>query len=197
MHLGTSRLETIPDDSIHPQQQQQQLHLVLACINPLAAISCLPFLAVAMRLFLLPISTRRSLIYCERLQDSLKPGSKPPITERITNFASQTWTKWEKAESGWQKHLTNYGNQLLKRIPYEEWGLKSIPPGTNKRIEEVNAGKYTFECLYPGAFMKGGHPRVSQVLRQLGTERQNLHKRRMWVCIAWMPITIPFQLVPV
>jgi len=147
-----------------------------------------------MRLFLLPISTRRTLIYCERIQETLK-GGKPPLTDRFTAFASKTWANWEKAEKGWQKQTTVYGNRLLKRIPYEEWGLKSIPPATKKRLKEVDEGKYTFECLYPGAFMRDR--KISEILRTLATERQGLHRKRMWTCIAWMPVTAPLQLVPV
>ncbi|KAK4506142.1 hypothetical protein PRZ48_004107 [Zasmidium cellare] len=147
-----------------------------------------------MRLFLLPISTRRTLIYCERVQEQLQ-GAKPPLQERIINKASQTWATWEKAEKGWQKQVTVYGNSLFKRIPYEEWGLKSIPPATKKRIEDIDNGKIKFECLYPGAFVK--EQKVPQILKALATERQALHRKNMWTSIAWMPITVPFTLVPV
>ncbi|KAF2161165.1 hypothetical protein M409DRAFT_28492 [Zasmidium cellare ATCC 36951] len=147
-----------------------------------------------MRLFLLPISTRRTLIYCERVQEQLS-GAKPPLQERVINKASQTWATWEKAEKGWQKQVTVYGNSLFKRIPYEEWGLKSIPPATKKRIEDINNGKIKFECLYPAAFIE--EQKVPQILKALATERQALHRKNMWTSIAWMPITLPFTLVPV
>ena len=148
-----------------------------------------------MRLFLLPISTRRTLIYCERVQHQPTPGQKPPISERIITKASETWAKWERAEKGWQKQLTVQGNRFLRRIPYEEWGLKSIPPATKKRLENLDNGKLKFECLYPGAFLKGS--RVPEVLKALATERQALHRKRMWISISLLPITIPFAAVPV
>lgn len=147
-----------------------------------------------MRLFLLPISTRRTLIYCERIQQQLAPGQKPPITERILNKASETWAGWERAEKGWQKRLTVEGNRLLKRIPYEEWGLKSIPPATKKRLEDVNNGKIKFECLYPGSFLGGS--KVPEILKAMATERQALHRKRLWNCFLWMPLTIPFAIIP-
>lgn len=147
-----------------------------------------------MRLFLLPISTRRTLIYCERVQAAVQ-GAKQPLSQKVIDRASQTWTNWEKAEKGWQKKLTVYGNQLFKRIPYEEWGLKTIPPATKKRLEEIDQGKHDFECLYPGAFMESS--KVLGVLKALATERQSLHSRRMWTCIALMPVSVPFALVPV
>ena len=147
-----------------------------------------------MRLFLLPISTRRTLIYCERVQEQLSAGQKPPLQERVINKASQTWTDWEKAEKGWQKQVTVYGNKLFRRIPFEEWGLKTIPPATKKRLEDIDSGKLKFECLFPGAFLK--EQNVPTILRALATERQGLHRKKMWQSIAWMPITIPFTVVP-
>lgn len=148
-----------------------------------------------MRLFLLPISTRRTLIYCERVQQQLAPGQRPPISERVISKASETWAQWERAEKGWQKKITVYGNQLFKRIPYEEWGLKTIPPATKKRLDDVDKGEQDFECLFPGAFMdRNGVP---ETLRLLATERQGLHRKRMWNSILWMPATLPFTIVPV
>ncbi|KAM0706847.1 hypothetical protein Q7P35_006177 [Cladosporium inversicolor] len=111
-----------------------------------------------MRLFLLPISTRRTLIYCERVSPSLAPGAtKPPLADRIITKSSAVWTGWEKAEKGWQKKVTEYGNALFRRIPFEEWGLKTLPPATKGKLEEVKSGKLgEFECLFPGKFLEEG-----------------------------------------
>ncbi|KAK5138472.1 hypothetical protein LTR08_000058 [Meristemomyces frigidus] len=147
-----------------------------------------------MRLFLLPISTRRTLIYSERVQEAVH-GAKQSYSDRIINKASQTWADWEKAEKGWQKKLTVYGNKALSRIAFEEWGLKSIPPATKTKLEEIDQGKHKFECLYPGAFMKSSN--VSEVLKKLATERQALHKRGLIQSLVCMPIVAPFALVPV
>lgn len=149
-----------------------------------------------MRLFLLPISTRRTLIYCERVAPSLAPGAtKPPIADRIINKSSEVWTGWEKAEKGWQKKVTGYGNALFRRIPFEEWGLKTLPPATKKKLEDVDSGRVDFECLFPGKFLD--KDRVGGVLERLGVERQALHRRKLMSSVAWMPITLPFAAVPV
>jgi hypothetical protein len=147
------------------------------------------------RLFLLPVSTRRTLIYAERVQQQLAAGAQPPLQDRVITRVSDTWAKWEKAEKGWQKKLTFYGNQMFKRIPFEEWGLKSLPSANKQRFEDASSGKVKYECLYPGAFVKQAN--VSAILSRLATERQGLHSKRMWNCILIAPFTIPFALVPV
>ncbi|KAF2207608.1 hypothetical protein CERZMDRAFT_115109 [Cercospora zeae-maydis SCOH1-5] len=147
-----------------------------------------------MRLFLLPVSTRRTLIYCERVQETAT-GAKPPLQERIITKAATTWANWEKAEKGWQKQTTLYANKLFRRIPFEEWGLKTIPPATKQRLADIDQGNLQVECLYPGAFVNGS--KVPDILKRLATERQTLHRKRIWQCIAWMPVVAPFALVPV
>ncbi|KAE9969257.1 hypothetical protein EG327_010706 [Venturia inaequalis] len=158
-----------------------------------------------MRLFLLPISTRRTLIYCDKntIQNAaanLAPGQKPPILDRITTKAADTWAGFEKAESGWKKHLTNYGNMVLRRIPYEEWGLKSIPALSETRRDEleeavVQGAKGKVEVLFPGIYLNEG--RVLETLKKLATERQALHKSKMFWSLGIAPLTAPFMLVPV
>jgi len=148
-----------------------------------------------MRLFLLPISTRRTLIYCDRATRNLKPGQKPPLIERVTNRAAELWASYERAPSGWKKKLTTYGNLALRRIPYEEWGLKTIPSLSKKRKETELSKQEKVEVLFPGQFLSEN--KVSEVLRQLATERQPLHRKRMIWSLIGAPLTLPFALVPV
>lgn len=149
-----------------------------------------------MRLFLLPISTRRSLIYCERMHEKL--ASDRTILDRITNKANETWASWEKDDKSWKrwkKTLTVYGNKALRRIPYEEWGLKTIPPLTAKRRQAELEGKEKVEVIFPGLFLR--NEKVPGMLQQLATERQALHRKRMIWSIIGMPLSAPFMLVPV
>lgn len=149
-----------------------------------------------MRLFLLPISTRRSLIYCERMHEKL--ASDRTILDRITNKANETWASWEKDDKSWKrwkKTLTAYGNKALRRIPYEEWGLKTIPPLTAKRRQAELEGKEKVEVIFPGLFLR--NEKVPGILQQLATERQALHRKRMIWSIIGMPLSAPFILVPV
>lgn len=146
-----------------------------------------------MRLFLLPISTKRTLIYCERLKQ--QPPGEQTYVDKVTARASATWVKWEKHEKGWQKTLTQYGNKLFARIPFEEWGLKSIPPLSARRRANELEGKERVQVAFPRPLIK--HESVSDVMRRLSTERQALHKKMMLWSIVGMPITAPVALIPV
>ena len=145
-----------------------------------------------MRLFLLPISTKRSLLHCQRLNVQLT--SKQTYVEKVTARAGATWVKWERVDSGWQKKLTGWGNELFKRIPFEEWGLKSVPPLSARRPAEEVQGQEETDVVYPPSVIKPGT--VFDVLQKLATERQSLHRKRMWGSIIGMPITAPFGLIP-
>lgn len=88
----------------------------------------------------------------------------------------------------------DYGNQALKRIPYEEWGLKSIPPLSKRKETEELSGKEKVEVSFPSTLIP--QDSVLELLRTLGTERQGLHKSRMIYSFIGMPISAPFALVP-
>lgn len=146
-----------------------------------------------MRLFLIPISTRRALIYARPLRrDAAKELS---LLDRTTSKAAETWAKWEEAESGWKKHLVTWGNRVQQRIPFEEWGLKSIPSLKSQRRIDENYGSKQIDVLYPGNSMR--LEKIPTMLRQIATDRQEIHKRKMWWSFAIAPLTAPFALVPV
>ncbi|KAN0104700.1 Mitochondrial K+-H+ exchange-related domain containing protein [Hyaloscypha variabilis] len=146
-----------------------------------------------MRLFLLPVSTRRTLIYCQRL--NVTTTEQQSFLDKSTARAAKLWAGWEKKESGWQKKVVEYGNQALRRIPYEEWGLKSVPPLSARRKEKELSGKEKVEISFPSALIPEAE--VSNVLTTLATERQGLHKRKMLYSFIGMPITAPVAIIPV
>ena len=149
-----------------------------------------------MRLFLIPISTRRALIYSRSLSKDLPKGSKGvSLVDRITVKAAETWAKWEEADKGWKKGLVTWGNKIQQRIPYEEWGLKSIPPFHGQRRLDESHGTKKVDVLFPGNAIKA--EKLTAVLRTIATERQDLHRRRMWWSIVVAPITAPIALLPV
>ncbi|KZF23474.1 hypothetical protein L228DRAFT_246246 [Xylona heveae TC161] len=146
-----------------------------------------------MRLHLLPISTRRSLIYCQRLNRHVSPDQT--YLDRVTHKASEVWLKWERAEKGWKKSVTEYGNRAMQQIPYEEWGLKSVPPLSARRRDQELKGTRTVDVTFPSSIIPD--EKVSDILRTLSTERQSLHRKRMWWSIFWMPFTAPVALIPI
>lgn len=146
-----------------------------------------------MRLFLLPISTRRTLLYCERL--NVANTEQQGYIDKATARAAKLWASWEKKESGWQRKVVDYGNKALKRIPYEEWGLKSVPPLSARRQKEELSGKEKIEVLFPSSLIRT--EKVLDALKLLGTERQSLHQKRMIWSLVGMPVVAPFALVPV
>lgn len=146
-----------------------------------------------MRLYLLPISTRRTLIYCKRL--NVTTSEQVTLIDKGTIKAAALWANWEKKESGWQKKVVDYGNKALQRIPYEEWGLKSIPPLSARRKDKELSGKERVEVSFPSTILP--ESKIKDILRKLGTERQALHKKRMIYSFIGMPITAPVALLPV
>lgn len=165
-----------------------------------------------MKLFLLPISTRRALIYCEPLSN-LMPVSKQSYLDRAVSKANTTWATWEKdtkAIGNWKKRTTNWGNIMLRRIPFEEWSLKSIPPLGKRPTRDFGSGEKQMlvggavgektervEVRYPALYQALGKESVTDVLRRLSTERQGLHSSRLKYCVVGMPLTIPFGLLPI
>ncbi|TGJ80179.1 hypothetical protein E0Z10_g8573 [Xylaria hypoxylon] len=146
-----------------------------------------------MRLFLLPISTRRTLLYCQKLQ--ALPSEKQQWVDKITLRAAKLWAGWEQKESGWQKSVVKYGNRALRRIPYEEWGLKSVPTLSSRRREEELIGKEKHHVIFPESIISAA--RAPQILQTLATERESLHRSRMMWCFVGMPISAPFALIPI
>lgn len=146
-----------------------------------------------MRIFLLPISTRRTLIYCKHL--NVATVEKQTYADKTTEKAAKMWASWEQKESGWQKKVVEWGNQAMKRIPFEEWGLKSLPPMSKRKdSKNLTLDDAMVEVLFPSIIIP--KEKVHEVLHKIGTEREALHKKRMMWCFVGMPISAPAALVP-
>ncbi|KAI9739139.1 MAG: hypothetical protein M1834_007352 [Cirrosporium novae-zelandiae] len=221
-----------------------------------------------MRFVLLPLTRNRTFLYCyhriprppkgsntkslsssninlpAKTSDETEPlpslsDTFNNVSDRMTSYASTKWIEWEHEPQGSMKRtITAYGNKALQRIPYEEWGLKSIPPLSTKRqntllslkskhkdaaaaaAEQMKKRKGKLEVVFPGAAVDMGFPgsigigqgklewpnegwgqlkntEVTEVLRELATKRQNLHRKRMWGCLIGLPFTLPVGILPI
>ncbi len=150
-----------------------------------------------MRIYLLPISTRRSLIYCRRLNVAL--SDKPSPLDKITNKAATIWAGWEQQDRGWKKKVVDFGNVAMKRIPFEEWGLKSVPPlgerKDKKEGRELSKEEEAVEVHFPSIIIPESN--ALEELKRIGTERVGLHKQRLVWCVVGMPISAPLAVIPV
>ncbi|KAG9242547.1 fungal and plant [Calycina marina] len=148
-----------------------------------------------MRLFLLPISTRRSLLYCERLNITTKNEQSGSWIDKGKNKAAAIWVGWGEKEKGWKRWVSDNGNKSLQRIPFEEWGLKSVPPLSARRQEDEAKENRRIEVSFPSSIIP--EEKVLDVLRTLSTERVGLHKQRLIYSIVGMPLVAPLAIVPV
>ncbi|KAF8426884.1 mitochondrial K+-H+ exchange-related-domain-containing protein [Tirmania nivea] len=144
-----------------------------------------------MKLFLIPITKRRWLIYAQQL--GKLTAEKPSLLDQVTSKAVMTWQQWERGDKKWQRMLVEAGNKVLRRIPYEEWGLKSIPT-LSSRKKQAGLHEAKIGVIYPPSVIHHGD--VRSIIRQLATERAALHRSRLWWSVIGMPIVAPFALVP-
>lgn len=144
-----------------------------------------------MRLFLLPVSTRRTLLYAQHLNGTAATKPDASVLDKTTAWAAKKWAQWEKKESGWQRRVVEYGNHAFRRIPYQEWALKSVPPRRRRQCPD-DAAKV--ELVFPAKAL--GADEAPAVTLKLATERRGLHRKSMIWCFVGMPITAPFALIP-
>ncbi|RVD86404.1 uncharacterized protein DFL_004681 [Arthrobotrys flagrans] len=143
-----------------------------------------------MRLFLIPLTPRRAFVYGHHVvQEANKRRS---LLDRAITKSSDLWLRWEKYEKGWQKQLTVHGNRLLRRIPYQEWALKSVS-ALPRNIPDNERQKVP--VIYPPSVMTPGE--IPKLLHRLGTEKSGMHRRLLIWCFIGMPISAPFALVPI
>ena len=143
-----------------------------------------------MRLLLLPLTRSGShiILYAHRSPVTLAPGATVPYPERILNYTAKKWHEWEHSDTNWQLKVTAWGNGMFKRLPYQEWGLKSLGP--RKAGEDAKV-----QVQWPKDIAQ--EETVMQTLHQLGgEERKRFHWRRLVGTVAGMPLSAPFAIVP-
>ena len=85
---------------------------------------------------------------------------------------------------------------LFQRLPYEEWGLKSIPPLSVRRRSDEIEGKDEVHLEFPELLIEP--ERVQDALKMYGSnKKQAFHSKWLWGSIIGMPISAPVALLPV
>jgi Mitochondrial K+-H+ exchange-related len=89
-----------------------------------------------MRILLLPLTRRQTLLYAQRLtqNESMKPS---PWLTWITAKAQKTWSDWGKSDTKWKSKTASIGNRLLDKIDWEEYSLKTIQDPKTTTSENV------------------------------------------------------------
>lgn len=151
--------------------------------------------SAAMRFFFLPLSNQRAFLYCQKTASSpsTEAGLITRLVDRVTHRASTTWIKWAKGDKRWQLTIVQWGEKLLQRIPYQEWGLKSIPAPPQLGYDYSKIPRIILS--YPGSIIS--KPSLMKFLQNEAIARQSIHQRRLWLSCVGMPFTIPIALIPV
>jgi hypothetical protein len=155
-----------------------------------------------MKLLLLPISTRQTLLYCAQAAKASATENTPPLSlfgrfaAKATATGKQGWAEWEAKPKGWKKQVTVYGNSLVRQIPHQEWALKAIPPLNAQRQRDISQAdaSSSIECLYPEDVLSASS--VKALLHQLSVARQPFHRKSMWQSAAIAPLMLPFAIIP-
>ncbi|KTW32403.1 uncharacterized protein T551_00493 [Pneumocystis jirovecii RU7] len=144
-----------------------------------------------MKFYIIPITKKRHFLYC--CQKSVI--SNLSLIDRFANKVNNIWGKWGNSETKWKKKLVKIGNQMIDRLPYEEWTLKNVP--SHEKMHEIYKMKGIQNKVtvhYPTSF---GPEKVIFTISDLVKRKIMFHKRRMIFSIIGAPFTLPVALIPI
>lgn len=91
-----------------------------------------------MRILLLPLTRRRTLLYAQRLTQNAAHKPNPWLVW-ASQKAQQTWIEWGKSDTSWKAKTVATGNRLLDKIDWEEYSLKTVHDPKSTNTETVPA----------------------------------------------------------
>src|SRR6266496_3624262 len=78
-----------------------------------------------MRILLLPLTRRHTLLFAQRLTENA--SNKPsPWLSWVMKKTQKTWSEWGRSETKWKLKTVATGNKLLDKIDWEEYSLKTV-----------------------------------------------------------------------
>lgn len=94
-----------------------------------------------MKLVFTPLTARRAMVYCVQTPVTPPASQTPRLDDKLVKKFGTVWKDFETSETGWKKQIVFWTNKMLEQIPYEEWGLKSIPrqSAVLRRLKEIEA----------------------------------------------------------
>lgn len=161
-----------------------------------------------MRIFYLPISGTRQLIYCQKLDTPLV-HAKPQLDDRLAVRLSHAFDRFAQSPTKWKRTVTYWVDKLLDTVPFEEAGLKTVPPRHNRmrqladgthisEREAIRTGKVRelmpVPLIYPSRLDFGA---VQETIRADALTALKTHRKQMVWCVAGLPLTLPLALNPV
>jgi Mitochondrial K+-H+ exchange-related len=112
-----------------------------------------------MRIFFLPLTVRQTLICAQRIEAS--SGENMTIMQKLEHRAHQTWVKWGHSKSKWLSKPVAIGNDLLDRIDWEEYCLKSFHDPKILKAEKVRLVDIWLTCRFASCIQLGLRPIIS------------------------------------
>lgn len=97
--------------------------------------------ASTMKLVFTPLTARRAMVYCVQTSVTPPASQTPRLDDKLVKKFGTVWKQFESSETGWKKQIVFWTNKMLEQIPYEEWGLKSIPrqSAVLRRLKQIEA----------------------------------------------------------
>ena len=90
-----------------------------------------------MRILLLPLTQRQTLIFAQRLTENVRNRPSPWV-KWVMQRTQKTWSDWGKSDTTWKKKTVETGNKLLDRIDWEEYSLKTVHDPKTTTTEKVS-----------------------------------------------------------
>ena len=91
---------------------------------------------LGMRIILLPLTRRQTLLYAHRLTENESHKPNPYIAWAI-HKAQTKWKEWGKSDTKWKSKTAAIGNKLLDKIEWEEYSLKTVHDPKSTTTDKV------------------------------------------------------------
>ena len=106
-----------------------------------------------MRILLLPLTRRQTLLYAQRLtqNETHKPH---PWLIWASQKAQKTWVEWGQSETKWKSKTVETGNRLLDQVDWEEYSLKTVHDPKSTKTEAVRTLFFSMKSLPGSGFLR-------------------------------------------